>query len=290
MNHSISSAPDNGKSGTQAATLRRGFRILSTLATIDEIERCCESVGQLSRALKVHKSQVSRSLAALAELDIVERCPDHRGYRLTWALYKLGVRGHRHQIVKAVAKPLEWLAKKVELSAYIAVRSANIVYPLWAVAPDDNTPISPPGQTWSLHASAAGIALLTVYEKEPFFEEFSEAQFEKFTATTLATTEQLWEKVERAKQNGYALQIGEWDPTLAAIATPIKDPFDNIAVAVSGKPENLASRELELAREIIAIASYLRRRLREVRKGQHLDDIPPRWLTRLSRAERHGKS
>lgn len=276
--------PDEG-AGSQAATLRRGISLLNALSTLDGA-RCCGTVSQLARTLDTHKSQVSRNLSVLTDLGLVERCPDHRGYLLTWALYRIGVRSHRHWLVEAAAEPLQWLARRVRLSAYLVIRSESGVYPLWSVSPDDRTPFSPPGQRWSLHASAAGTALLMGYDREAFFEEFADARFHQFTANTPTTAEQLWERVRRAKQLGYAIQIGEWDPELGAIAVPVVSSFENLAVAVSGNPDDVAARAVELSHALTLTAGQLRNDFRALRQQQGADNNIPRWLSRLSTAER----
>ncbi|WP_346763395.1 IclR family transcriptional regulator C-terminal domain-containing protein [Arthrobacter sp. CAU 1506] len=199
------------------------------------------------------------------------------------------MRGHRHWMVEKASKPLEWLARRVGLSTYLVIRSGPGVYPLWSVAPDDHTPLSPPGQGWSLHASAAGTALLMDYDRETFFEEFAETRFERYTAETPITAEHLWERVRRAKQLGYAIQIGEWDPALGAIAVPVVGPFESLAVAVSGDPERVADRAAELSRALAFTAGHLRREFRNLRIQQGAEYNVPRWLSRLSFAERHQK-
>lgn len=275
-----------GGGPSQAATLRRGMRLLDVLSTVDGNRICCVRVTDLARLLDTHKSQVSRNLAVLADMGIVEQCSEHRGYRLTWELYRLGVRGHHRLLVTTAMEALEWLARHVGLSAYLVIRSGHGTYPLWSVAPNFDVPLSPPGQVWTLHASAAGIALLMDYDRETFFAEFSDGAFERFTAQTPTTATQVWEKVTDAKRLGYAIQVGEFDPELCAIAVPVVNPFERLVLAVSGEPMDITGRVVEVSDALLFAAGRLRKKFTLLHGRQSTEQDVPRWLSRLSTAER----
>lgn len=271
---------------SQAATLRRGIRLIDMLSVFDGNRICCERVSELARALDTHKSQISRNLAVLAEMGIVEQCPEHRGYRLTWELYRLGVRGHHRLLVTTAMEALEWLTRHLGLSAYLVIRSGLGVYPLWSVAPNADVPLSPPGQRWTLHASASGTALLMDYDQETFFAEFDDVAFERFTAQTPTTASLVWEKVTLAKRLGYAIQVGDFDPGLCAIATPVVNPFERLALAVSGQPEDVTDRVVEVADALIFAAARLRKKFTLLHGRQNAAQDMPSWLLRLSITER----
>lgn len=269
-----------------AATLRRGMRLLDALSLVDGQRICCTRVTELTRILDAHKSQISRNLAVLADMGIVEQCEEHRGYRLTWELYRLGVRGHRRLIVTTAMDALEWLARQLGLSSYMVIRSGLGVYPLWSVAPNDDVPLSPPGQRWSLHASAAGVALLMNYDRETFFEEFADVSFERFTAQTPTTAAQLWEKVTRAKRLGYATQVGDFDPELYAIAMPVVNPFERFVLAVSGRPRDITDRVVEVTDTLFFAAGRLRKKFALLHAQQGAEQDTPGWISQLSLMER----
>lgn len=271
---------------SQGATLRRGIRLLNLLSMVDGNRTCCGTVGDLARVLDTHKSQISRSLAVLADIGLIERCPEHRGYKLTGALYKLGVRGHHHRLVAAGMEGLEWLARQTGLPTYMVIRSGSNVYPLWSSVPDVRLPFSPPGQEWTLHASAAGTALLMGYDRERFFEELSNERFERFTVHTPTTAVELWAKVMEAKRLGYALQVGEWDLDLGAIAVPVAvNHFEQVSIAVSGAPEDITERVAAVADALTFAAGRLRRKFIALQGLEGAEPDDPRWLSRLSIAE-----
>ena len=269
-----------------AATLRRGLRLLDALSIVDGRRICCTRVTELTRILDAHKSQISRNLAVLADMEIVEQCAEHRGYRLTWELYRLGVRGHRRLIVTTAMDALEWLARQLGLSAYMVIRSGLGVYPLWSVAPNKDVPLSPPGQRWSLHASAAGTALLMNYDHETFLAEFADVAFERFTPRTPTTAAQLWDKILRAKRLGYAIQVGDFDPELCAIAVPVVNSFEHFVLAVSGSPKEITDRVVEVTDTLHFAAGRLRKKFALLHAQQGAEQDVPSWVTQLSLMER----
>lgn len=278
--------PRERDGGSRAATLRRGIRLLEVLSTVDGSRICCTRVTDLTRMLDTHKSQISRNLAVLADLGIVEQCAEHRGYRLTWELYRLGVRSHHRLIVTTAMEALEWLARHLKLSSYLVIRSGLGVYPLWSVAPSDDVPLSPPGLGWSLHASAAGTALLMDYDRETFFAEFGDVSFERFTERTPTTATEVWEKITMAKRLGYAIQIGDFDPELCAIAVPVVNPFERFVFAVSGSPAAMTDRVVEISDALLFAAGRMRKKFTLLHGRQSADQDVPRWLSHLSMAER----
>jgi len=70
-------------------SIRRGVEALLTLASDEAAAEGGLGVTRVARMLGREKTQVSRTLATLAEYGLVDRDPDTRAYRLGWRIYAM---------------------------------------------------------------------------------------------------------------------------------------------------------------------------------------------------------
>lgn len=272
---------ESRSSSSQASTLRRGMAILRELSIRSQWTTDGVGPSELARAVGCDKSQASRTLAVLCELGFVEKVDEGRGYRPTWSMYGLGVRGADLSLVSAGMAVLDALSAKVQLGCYLTVRNGNAIMPIWSAAQHYPHVTVHPGTRWSLHASAAGIAHLLDHSRSDLDEELGKVELTRFTPRTPQSLDEVWSLVLTAKRHGYAVQDRQWHDELFAVAAPIRGPFRGIvgAVAVSGRPTDLADRVDKVASYVLHAASAIGGRL--AKDSGPPGEGSPFWVRRL---------
>ncbi|WP_033287880.1 IclR family transcriptional regulator [Amycolatopsis jejuensis] len=273
------------RGGGTASTLRRGIAVLEALTrrTVD-LSRGLGST-EVAKIVGCDKSQASRTLWALVELGLVERAPEGRGFRPTWALYGLGVRAADIQLVRLSSPVLSRLSAKLECAAFLTVRDGTRVLAIWGEGLDAKK-FAEAGTRWTVYASAAGQALLVDYSKAELASLLHDVTLERFTAHTPQTLDDVWRRIGECRRLGYAVSDREWDDHLTAVAVPVRGSFGDViaAIAVAGSSEQLGPK-VQLAAALCEQAcDYLSGQIRRASGHQPArPDEPhlPRWLSRL---------
>jgi DNA-binding IclR family transcriptional regulator len=215
-------------------------RALAILAAFDERRRAV-GVTELAAELGLHKSTVSRLLAALEKRGLVRRDGDR--FVPGWELARLG--GLALQglaLVDAARRPLEQLAADTGETVNLAVaqgrdRVLNILQVDGAhlVGVTDWT-----GRTTPLDSTANGKVLVA---------------FGAASSKSLSPGE-----VDRIRTQGYATALGELEPGLHAVAAPVFDASGACiaAVSVAGPAYRLTTDRLaDLGRQCIAASEAI---------------------------------
>lgn len=275
----------SGKPGAfQGSTLRRGMQVLEVLTRRDPSDDDGIGPSEIARRIGCDKSQVSRTLAVLEEIGLVERVIDGNGYRPSWALYGLGIRGANVALVQASVAVLQQVAATLGESTYLTVRAGDRVLAVWSAASQDPAnPVGRAGLTWTLYASAAGTTLLMDHSRKEVNQILAMTPLERFTDNTPTTLDQVWKRVAEARRRGFAVSDREWDAGLTAVAAPIRGPYRDIvaSVAVSGTPERILPVADSVAAHVVQATRVIGQRMRARNDARTQSEPLPRWLRRL---------
>lgn len=264
------------------ATLRRGMAVLEALTRRDVDVHRGLGVTEIAGLIGCDKSQVSRTLSALASLGVVERCGEGRGYRASWALYALGIRAANVPLVRLGAPVLAQLAAKVRQTTYLTVMQGGNVLAVWSESGADK-PAAGPGTTWTLYASAAGTALLVDHTRAEVENLLADIPLERFTPRTPTTVDQVYRRIAECQRTGHAVSDREWDDSLTAVAVPVRGALGDViaAIAISGSTDGMRSAMPCAVAMVQQAARYLSGRMR--RAAAPTSAVPiPRWLERLT--------
>ena len=113
------------------AALARGLRVLELLADV----RDGLGVTRLAELLGDDKSQVSRTLATLAEHGYVERDPETLAYRVGWRVFALAARAGDARLLAAAPPVMRALVRELDESVHLSVRQGALVLTLLAETP-----------------------------------------------------------------------------------------------------------------------------------------------------------
>ncbi|UOE55899.1 IclR family transcriptional regulator [Bacillus sp. CMF12] len=93
--------------------------------------------------------------------------------------------------------------------------------------------VTDPGMRFPAYASAIGKIQLTQYDKNELEEIFPSSKFEKKTPFTISNIDDLYENVNAAKKNGYAIENQEASLGFHCVAAPVYNYENNIIAGVS---------------------------------------------------------
>lgn len=192
------------------------------------------SVGAISEQLELHKSTVSRILAALREEELVELDPETGHYRLGVGLVTLAGVALGQITVRGTAYPvMEQLAQQTQETCSLWVlRENNSVCVGHIPAPQSIRYVVWTGRRVPLTATASGKVLLAglgSHQRRAVLRLPLPAR----TPQTITGLDQLEAVVAQTAVSGHALEIDECETGISAIAVPIFDHKGHIAAALS---------------------------------------------------------
>jgi DNA-binding IclR family transcriptional regulator len=212
------------------------------------------SVSAMSRALSMPRATLCRLLESLVQQDIlVQRDSRYEiGPRmLSWAARSLNTTSVR----QAVFPHMQSLREEFGLSVSLYIRSSDCrvcIERLEGAGPLQ--PVLRIGEQLPLHLCASGTALVAWLPVEKR-DQALEASRQRFAgAPDIERTEDWWSEI---RSQGWVMTIGERDPELAGLATPIFDVSGApiAALLISGLRREFSSPDFD--------AERIARRLRE---------------------------
>jgi len=253
------SGVDSGNGGVQSVD--RALYVLELLARRGEA-----GVTELASDIGVHKSTVSRLLAALEDRELVEQAFERGKYRLGFGILRLAnaVSG-RLDVTRQGREVCERLALEVGETVNIAVlRSEYAVNVDQARGPSAVSTHNWVGELTPLHATSSGKVLLAFMSADARRDLLAVAGLRRFTEHTITSVERLEAQLQDVSRNGYVVSLGELEQGLNAVAAPIRDHLGGViaALSVSGPAYRLTvERVQEIAPMVVSAADDVSRRM-----------------------------
>jgi IclR family KDG regulon transcriptional repressor len=267
LQHRRASVPRPGGDGSMArvvaegaTSLRRGLAILEVLAAEEEPL----GVVRIAELIDREKSQVSRTLATLAEHGYVERDPGSRGYRLGQHLFGLAARAAPAHLLELAPPLLRALVEEFGETAHLSMLDGARVLTLVSESPVSAIRASGwSGRELDVACTSAGRALLFDHDRARLDALFAGAALPGAGPNAPRTVAELWRRLEAARRDGRALADEESEAGLVAAAAPVRDFRGAIvaAVNVSGPKFRLGPRLAEAGAAVVATAAELGRGL-----------------------------
>jgi len=253
------SGVDSGNGGVQSVD--RALYVLELLARRGEA-----GVTELASDIGVHKSTVSRLLAALEDRELVEQAFERGKYRLGFGILRLAnaVSG-RLDVTRQGREVCERLALEVGETVNIAVlRSEYAVNVDQARGPSAVSTHNWVGELTPLHATSSGKVLLAFMSADARRDLLAVAGLRRFTEHTITSVERLEAQLQDVSRNGYVVSLEELEQGLNAVAAPIRDHLGGViaALSVSGPAYRLTvERVQEIAPMVVSAADDVSRRM-----------------------------
>ena len=238
----------------------KGLLIIEALAASDEPV----GLSELAQTCGMVKSNVHKFLQTLIARGYVRQSRDRGPYELTLKLWEIGNRVIARQHLPAIARgPMIELSADTGETVFIAVLDgSDVVYIDKVEGTHDVRAHTVIGRRRPSYCVSAGKALLA-FRPEPEIERVC-AQLKPHTAQTILDPTALRSQLSEIRQQGYAVNRGEWTPAVRGLAAPVRDARAMVvaAVGISTPAERLSVAAVRtLAPRVIACADAISRGL-----------------------------
>lgn len=210
--------------GAQATSLNRGLQILLALGSEDALDNGGLGVVRIAERTGHDKSQVSRTLKALASSGLVERDPESLAYRLGWRLFTLAARAADLRLLEAARPLLMRLVKDVGERAHLSVLQGPEVLTLLSQSPPHAVQVAGwVGRTVPAYCTSAGRALLIDFDRTALTALLDGEDWQSKGPNAPRDIDELDARLRVCRTRGWAFSDEEFEPGVVGIAAPVRD-------------------------------------------------------------------
>lgn len=206
------------------------------------------TLAELTERTGFPKSTVYTLLSSMRAYSYVEQRGDGR-YYLGIRMYECGRAVSAEWDVSAAARPyLEQLAELTGSTAVLTYLENGSIINLEQIAHRAGVQVlSEVGLRLPIHATAQGKIYLSLCREQEVRSLLHSRGMQAFTPHTCVSPELLLEELQRIREQGYAIENGEYKIGLRAVSAPIADRngIRRYAVGVVGLFRHIHSREFE---------------------------------------------
>lgn len=219
----------------------------STIPIIDRASNILREVINSSDGIQAkklyHESNIPKTtfyrlLASMVKNDLLEYHSDTGEYtigRLLASVYN--TRDSKVWQMREIAMPLmKELSQCTGETAKLAVISGTYAYTIATAEADMPMRVSiNPGSIFPMHASAAGKILMSNFSEDDLqhYGECCETLGIRYTEKTILTIEALRQELQVTREQGYAIDKGEFIGEIQAVAAPVLNSAGQIVAAIS---------------------------------------------------------
>jgi DNA-binding IclR family transcriptional regulator len=256
----VAGREDASGSEPPVQSVDRAVTILEILAREGEA-----GVTEIARELGVHKSTVSRLLAALDRRELVAQDTSRGRFRLGVGILRLaGAVGRGLDVVQEGRPVCRALAEEVGETVNLAILSGGDALYLDQVAgPAALSPHNWAGQHIPLHATSDGKVLLAFLPAAEATAHLA-PRLRRFTDRTITDLAEFLQVLADVRRRGYAVAVEELEDGLTAIAAPVRNAEGEVvaSISVSGPSFRITQdRILAIADSVRRAAAGISRRL-----------------------------
>ena len=222
-------------------------------------------VTEISQNLGVSKAVVHRILTSLRERDLLTTDPATRRYMLGPAVLELAT-AYRDQLdVRSLAiDEMRALSAATNETATLSVRHGDRrVYVAQITPPREVKMTVPIGGSFPLHAGASSKAFLAWLSEGEIDLYLAENPLDAMTESTIVAIDELRAELDRVRQQGFAVSLGERQHDAGSVAAPILD--HNAApvavISVSGPIERFRDEIASSAAALVEVTRALSTKL-----------------------------
>jgi IclR family transcriptional regulator, KDG regulon repressor len=240
-------------------TLLKGLALLEALARSPRPR----GVTDLAREQGIGRSNAHRTLQTLTAAGFVKQ-DETSAYSCTLKLFELGRAVFDRIDVAKVAEPvIQALAEKTQETVHLSVLDGfEVVYVRKIDSPQPVRAYSSIGSRSPAYCVATGKALLA-HQEPGYCDRFAE-QLVAHTPHAITSLAALEEELAHIRQQGFAINRGEWRESVCGLASPIFDAGGAVvaAIGISGPVERLRPAHIRrFAPDVQAAAREISRSL-----------------------------
>ncbi len=242
-------------SGYQVKSVVKAMRVLDCLAEVGRPMTLQELANQTGWP----KSTLYGLLSAMRETSVVEQSPENGAYRLGIRLFEYGCRvSSSWDVVMQSRKYLQEISLRTGATAFISMLDRGEAIMLdHCAATSAFRIVSDNGNRTPLHCTAQGKALLAWQPASEVKRLVAERGLPPFTPHTITTPDRLEEELAHIREEGCAVEDGEYKIGLRAVAAPIHNWSGGVTCCVGliGMFRRTLSDEFRLAKQLVMDAA-----------------------------------
>lgn len=234
-------------------SLERAFAIL------DEVAQRPAGVTAIAERVRLPKSTVARLLAALAEVDAVERFEGAR-WRIGPGVAALTTAVSAERSLISIARPfLEDLVAELGEDAGLGLPDGNEILYVDQVESDNPVQVRDwTGTRAPMHAVPSGLVLLAEWPEDAL-DAYLAGELAALTPRTVTNASHLRKRLAEVRSAGYAWGLEEFAEGIDSVAAPVRDARGNAisAIHVHGPAYRFppSGREDAIAGRVVAAAT-----------------------------------
>ncbi len=203
----------------QAPIIKKAFRIIKLVSNNKQGMR----ISDISDQLDISNSTVHGITAALDEEGALKRNPINKRYTIGLALIEFGKKANAKIDLKKIARPyMEELMEQCQETVILGLRNENKIIIIESIdAKKDFKITSSIGTAMPLLAGSAGKVFLAQMNPEEAKSLLFSNTLTQFTPQTITSPEKYFNRLERIRKDGYAIDDEEYIPGVCAIASLI---------------------------------------------------------------------
>ncbi len=212
-------------------------------------------VTEISRELGVSKAVVHRILTSLCDRALLTVDPESRRYALGPAVLELAA-AYRDQLdIRELAlNEMRRLSAETDETATLSVRHGNRrVYVAQITPPREVKMTVPIGGSFPLHAGASSKAFLAWLSDGEIDHYLAENPLDSLTEATIVAVDELRAELDRIRQQGFAVSLGERQHDAGSVAAPILDHNHQpvAVISISGPIERFRDKIARSAASVV---------------------------------------
>ena len=217
---------------TDGNTIRSVAKAMELLQLLSDAGEAM-TLTAISERAGLPKSTVFGLLTTMRDYDVITQHADGK-YALGLRLFEYGCRASAFWNISSLARPyLEHLAEATGASAMLSTyENGHIVALDQAEGRDSLRIVSAPGARLPLHCTSQGKVFLSAMAGYEAKRVLSRRTLEPYTPKTLVTWEELFRVMQAARENGYAVEEGEYRFGLCSPSAPVRDSSGAVRYAV----------------------------------------------------------
>lgn len=215
-------------------------------------------VTELAQQVGTNKSTISRFLAQMKTIGILEKDEETEKYKLGLKLFELGNRVElRSAFIEKTHPPLELVASEITETVHIGVLKNNQVFYVDKVESPYGLKISSHiGSYNPAYATALGKVLLA-YSNDKKRKAAIDAIYDKnvkaYTPNTIIDKKKFLLEMEKIRNNRFAIDQEEYEIGLICLAIPILNSEEQVVASLSASGPASRFRKEEISNYVVTL-------------------------------------
>jgi len=245
-------------------SLSKGIKILEFLAKSHEGVK----LSEISKVVSMPSSNLSLFLNTLIESGYAIKNPKDNKYYVSNRLVEIAnlIRPNRYMRLLSLSKPaIESIHAIFDENVILGVINNYQLYLISRLQSTKSIQIVHNDGPFIPHVTAGGKIILAFLSESQLKEYFKKTEWKSFTSQSMTKKGLVLKQLEEIRKNGYAINRGEYEEEIMAIAAPIFENKEAIAALIVQFP-TFRYREEELydkAPEVIATAERIGKLLKQ---------------------------